>query len=110
MNLNTIIEALNLEKMCKTQDGTIDITGVYIGDLLSLVMSKAKQGNIWLTIQTHINIVAVADLLDLAAILVVEGMEVDNETIVKAEELGLPILRTNISAYEAAKQLVKLEV
>lgn len=80
----------------------INIEGVYIGDLLSIVMSKAKQNYVWITIQTHINIVAVAELLDLSCIIVVEDMEVEQETVDKAKELDIPVLKTNESAYEVA--------
>lgn len=88
----------------------LNIEGVYIGDLLSIVMAKAKQNYVWITIQTHINTIAVAELLDLSCIIVVEGMEVEKETIEKAKELHIPIYKTNESAYEIACKLNKLEI
>lgn len=88
----------------------INIEGVYIGDLLSIVMSKAKFNYAWVTIQTHINIVAVAELLDLACIIVVEDMEIEQETINKAKELDIPIFKTKESAYEVACRLHSLEI
>jgi len=84
------------------------VDNVYIGDLLSLVMSKAKEDSIWITIQTHLNIIAVAELVDISCILVVENMEVDDDTIEKAKELGIPIFRSDNSAYDAAKKLSDL--
>jgi hypothetical protein len=108
MKINEIIEKLNLEVLSGLGDSDLQISGVYIGDLLSLVMAKAKEGNLWITIQTHINIVAVADLLELGGILVVENMEVEADTIKKASELGLCILKSKESAYEMACKLHEL--
>jgi len=81
------------------------IKGVYIGDLLSMVMSKALESQAWLTIQTHLNIIAVASLIEFSIIIIVEGMEVEEGTIAKANEIGIPIFRTNRSAYDMAKIL-----
>lgn len=110
MKVIDLIKELDLVKITDSFDANIEFTGVYIGDLLSLVMSRAKSGDLWITIQTHINVVAVADLLDLSAILVVEGIEIDEETITKANDLGLPILQTSISAYEAACAINQLGI
>lgn len=95
----------NLE--LQTVDADLDkaINGVYIGDLLSLVMAKAKEKNIWITIQTHLNIMAVAELLDLSGIIIAENMEIDENTLEKANELKIPIFKTNYSAYEIACKL-----
>lgn len=98
MRSSEFAEKLNLTPMCKG-DGDLEIEGVYIGDLLSVAMSKAKKNYVWITIQTHINIVAVAELLELACIIVVENMEIADDTIEKAEELNIPIFKTRESAY-----------
>lgn len=110
MKIIDLIKELDLVKITDSFDANSEFTGVYIGDLLSLVMSRAKQGDLWITIQTHINVVAVADLLDLSAILIVEGIEIDEETVAKANDLGLPILQTKISAYEAACAINRLGI
>ncbi len=79
-----------------------EITGCYIGDLLSLAMSKTEEGQLWITIQGNVNIAAVAALTDLACILVVDGRPIDPDTKEKAIEQGITILTTDMSAYEAA--------
>jgi len=104
MNILKFAEELKLHTLFESNKD-IDAEGVYIGDLLSIVMSKARQNYVWLTIQTHINIIAVAELLDLSCIIVVEDMEVEEETIEKARELDIPIFKTNESAYEVACRL-----
>lgn len=109
MIFSNISKQLNISPLYDFNDD-INIEGVYIGDLLSIVMSKAKANFVWITIQTHINTIAVAELLDLSCIIVVEGMEVENEIIEKAKELSIPIFKTNESAYEIACRLNRLEI
>jgi predicted transcriptional regulator len=82
-----------------------EITAGYCGDLLSDVMANAVQGAIWLTIQGHQNIVAVAALKDLAGIVLVNGHSPDENAKAKAEDEGIPILLSSLSTYELAGQL-----
>lgn len=109
MKATEFAENFNLELLFST-DKDMDVEGVYIGDLLSIVMSKAKQNYAWITIQTHINIVAVADLLDLSCIIVVENMEVEEETLEKAKELDIPVFKTKASAYSVACDFCKMGI
>ncbi|MGB4439810.1 MAG: serine kinase, partial [Sedimentibacter sp.] len=78
--------------------------------LLSIVMSKAKQNFIWVTIQTHINIIAVAELLDLACIIIVENMNIEKDALEKAKELGIPIYKTEKSAYQVSCDLCNMGI
>ena len=109
MNCLEFAEKLQLAPLSE-KEGNIEIEGVYIGDLLSIVMSKAKKNYAWITIQTHINIVAVAELIELACIIVVEDMDVDNDTIEKAKELGIPVFKTSESAYQMACRMSELGI
>lgn len=84
-----------------------EIEGCYIGDLLSLAMAKVETDNIWITIQTNLNTVAVASLADAACILIVDGFVPDKNTLEKAAEQEIVILNTEMSAYEAAKKLME---
>jgi len=67
------------------------IEGVYICDLLSWVMAKSKPKNAWITIQSHVNIVAVALMVEQSCIIVSEGVEVEKEAVERANEEGMPI-------------------
>jgi len=105
---------MKIESFLKEIEGEIVVSnpkfnpqGVYIGDLLSLVMGRAKADDVWITIQGHLNIIAVASLVDIAGIVVVEGMEIDDETIEKAKEEEICLIKTQKSAYEVAKILVE---
>lgn len=77
-----------------------EISGISCCDLLSWVMGHSKSGDAWITVQTHLNIVAVASLMDIACIIIPESIEVDEETIVKANEEGIPIVSTDLKAYD----------
>lgn len=109
MNCIEFAEMLQLKPL-HDNNTNIEVKGVYIGDLLSIVMSKAKQDYVWITIQTHLNIVAVAELLELACIIVVENMDVEKETVEKAKELNIPIFKTSQSAYEVACRLSSMGI
>jgi hypothetical protein len=82
-----------------------EATGGYCGDLLSDVMANSSSGFLWLTIQSHQNIVAVAVLRELGAIILVNGRLPDEETKAKADEEGIPILLSPLPAYKLAGQL-----
>ncbi len=89
-------------------DGEREITGVYIGDLLSWVMGKAQSGDAWITIMSNINIIAVASLADTSCIIVAEDVLLDEEIINKANEKGINIISSSLSIYETALALNKL--
>lgn len=109
MKVNDIVSKLELEVL--TADSLDrNISGAYIGDLLSNVMARAEEDNLWLTIQGHQNIVAVALLADVAAVIVVEGMTVEDAAVARAREKGVNILRSEFSAYELAVKLVKMGI
>ena len=84
------------------------VDGVYIGDLLSWVMGKADQGNVWITIMSNINTVAVATLADASCILLAEGVVPDDAVLSTANEKGVNILSTNLSAYDAANKIKEI--
>jgi predicted transcriptional regulator len=82
-----------------------EVTGGYCGDLLSDVMANARNGDVWLTIQSHQNIVAVALLREMAAIVLVNERTPDQETMERADAEGIPILLCPYSAFELAGRL-----
>ena len=100
MNLQQIIDTLQLKPLTDPKDYTSIIpTGGYASDLLSCVMTGAKTQNLWITLQAHINIVAVAALLDLSAVIVTEGATPDERTIAKANEEEIILLSSTDSTY-----------
>lgn len=84
------------------------VENVYIGDLLSFVMANGKEGALWLTVQKHLNVIAVAELNDFAGIIFVQNSYPDDDTVAKADELDIPIFITPLDAYQICKQLITL--
>ncbi len=84
-------------------DGDREICGVYIGDLLSWVMGRAKADDAWITIMSNINIVAVASLADVACIILAEGVQLEKSVTETAEAKGINVLSCTMPAFEAAK-------
>lgn len=89
-------------KTVSMPDGEREINGVYIGDLLSWVMGRAKADDAWITIMSNINIVAVASLADTACIILAEGVEPDASVVDTANAKGVNILSAEMPAYETA--------
>ena len=78
------------------------VSGCYIGDLLSWVMGRVQSGNVWITIMTNVNTVAVGSLADVSTVLLAEGVQLDKAVLDCAEARGVNVLSTPLSAYEAA--------
>lgn len=108
MVVEDVIDQLQLKIVAGEKGLSKKITSGFVGDLLSVVMGKSKEGAIWITIQSHVNIIAVAVLNDLSCIVITEGFEVDQETIAKANEENIPILTTTDSSFNIVKGLLEL--
>ena len=107
MTVTDLQNALSLAPI-SLPEGDREVEGVYIGDLLSWVMGRAQSGNVWLTIMSNLNIVAVATLSDVSCIILCEGVTLDETVKNTAESKGINILATDMTAYEAAKKLAEL--
>jgi len=108
VKLSEVQNRLGLKLVTKITNLDRDVAGGYASDLLSWVMAHAKENDIWITIQSHQNIVAVASLLNLAAIIVAEGANIDDSTIQKAEQENIPIYSSDKSIYELCGILYNL--
>jgi len=109
MTVEKLKEQLKLTAVVMPE-GDREITGCYIGDLLSWVMGAAQAGDVWITIMSNVNIVAVATLCDTACILLAEGVTVDENVIKTAESRNVNILTSPKSAYALAKEISGLSV
>ena len=87
-----------------------EVNGAFVGDLLSWVMGNSCPDQVWLTVQAHLNVIAVACLRDFSCIVFVQGVQPPQETLDKAMEEDLAILTTNLTAYEACCVLHDLGV
>ncbi len=82
-----------------------EINGAYVGDLLSWVMGRAESDNVWITIMSNINVVAVASLSDVSCVLLAEGVTLEDDVLTIAKQKGINIFSTSLTAYEAAKYI-----
>jgi imidazolonepropionase-like amidohydrolase len=106
MNLQEIIDRLGLIVLTESKDfSSVTPQSGYTSDLLSCVMAGAKQHGLWVTLQAHNNIVAVAALLELAAIIITENAQPDAATIAKANEEGVTLLSTDKLTFSVVGEL-----
>ena len=111
MDLQQIIERLSLTVLTESHDFTsIMPTGGYSSDLLSCVMAGAKKGYLWITLQAHLNIVAVAALNEVAAIIITENAQPDAASIAKANQQGIILLSTSQPTYAINGKLWELGI
>ena len=108
MKVSDLIKELELTVFCGGENLDTELKGGYTSDLLSDVMGHIEEGMLWITMQTHQNIVAVATLKDAAAVLVVNGASPDGETLQKGKEEGIPVLGTSLSAFIASGKIYQL--
>ena len=105
MNLSELVERLNLKVFSCENLLEREFEGVYVCDLLSDVLGNAKPKQIWVTLQTHKNIVAIAQLKELSAIILVKGLEPNQDTILKAEEEKIILLGSEKETFDLAGDL-----
>lgn len=106
MTVGEIAKNLPFSKVSLSDaDRTVD--GVYIGDLLSWVMGRAKSGNIWITIMSNKNVIAVATLADVSCVILAEGVQLDSDILAAAKAKGVNILFTDLTSYEIAAKIAK---
>ena len=108
MKIKEIIDKLDLKALAGQENLDAEITGGYTSDLLSDVIANSKEGNLWITLQIHQNIIAVARLKDLAGIIVVNNREPDEETLKKANAENVPVLCSQEMAFEISGKLYEL--
>ena len=101
MTVETFAKKFDFSVLCMPSPER-EIDGAYIGDLLSWVMGKAESGNVWITIMSNVNIIAVASLADVACIILSEGVVLDADIIETAKQKEINILYSAKPSYETA--------
>ena len=110
MLVSDLVEALELRVRVAGDSLSCEVTGGYASDLMSDVLANARAGDLWVTLQTHQNIVAVASMKDLAAVTLVCGREPQDDTLLKAQEEGVPLLVSSLTTFELVGRLYELGV
>ena len=108
MNVKELAEKANLNLFSGAAGLDRQVTGWYSSDLLSDVMGYASEGQVWITLQKHRNIMAVASLKDLAAIILVKGFEPEPDVLELSEKEGIPVLGTQKQAFEISGEIFNL--
>ena len=107
MDVKTLVEKLDLKVLCG-ENLDREITGCYCGDLLSWVMSRAQENDVWLTVMGNINSIGVAVLADVACIVLTENAVLDADALKRAEQNDVIILQTEKNSYQMAAAISKL--
>ena len=107
MTVNTLIEKLNL-KTLNLADGDREVNGGYAGDLLSWVMGRAREDNVWVTIMTNVNVIAVASLADVSCVVLSENAEPDGEMLSVAKTKGINLLQSEKSTFDLCGEIAEI--
>jgi hypothetical protein len=105
MNLKDLVEAHELEVVTGEDQLDREVTGCYASDLLSDVMGNSRQGQLWITMQVHQNILAVASMRELAGVVMIAGRRPLEDTAEKARQEGIVLLTSSLPAFELAGRL-----
>ncbi|MCX6164986.1 MAG: serine kinase [Ignavibacteriae bacterium] len=105
MKIKNFIEKFDLKVLSELYEPESEVSGGYTSDLLSDVIANSKKDNVWITMQTHLNIVAVASLKELSAIIIVMNREIDKDALEKAREEKILILSTNLTAFQISGKI-----
>jgi hypothetical protein len=107
MKLRDLVKEFGLDVKAGSGNLNQEVTGGYASDLLSDVLAHAEDGALWVTLHIHQNIVAVASHKGLSGIVLVQGRQPEKDTIAKAEEEDIPIMVTELPAFELVGRLYK---
>ena len=108
MTVQELVEKMNLTVFCGQENLNREIKGGYTSDLLSDVMGFAREGQVWITLQTHKNVLAIASLKELAAILLVKGNKPEEDMLEQAIDEGIPVLGTDAQTFETTGMVYQL--
>jgi len=105
MKVSELIKELGLKVFSGDVGLDREVTGAYVSDLLSDVMGNAEEGMVWITLQTHKNVLAIASLKELAAVIMVKGLEPESDALEHSLEEEIPVLGTDLATFEMAGKL-----
>ena len=105
MKIKELVKKFDLKVLSEIYEPEREISGGYTSDLLSDVIANSKKDNVWITMQTHLNIIAVASLKELSAIIIVMNREIDKDALEKANEEKILVLSTNLTAFQISGKI-----
>ena len=108
MKLRQIVEKFRLKVVCNADNLDVEVNNGYVSDLLSDVLANSEENDLWITLQIHPNIVAIASMKGLSGIVIINGREPEEETVRKAQEKGVAIMVSQMTAFELSGRLYAL--
>ena len=105
MTVNDVASVLGAALLTKDTDTSRPVREGYSCDLLSWVMAHGREGMAWVTVQTHMNVIAVASLHDMSCVIILEGIHVEDEVLEKASEEGISVLSSGLTAFDICGRL-----
>ena len=110
MKIKDIVKTLDLQVISCEEFLEREVTGGYAGDLLSDVLANSKKGNLWITLQIHQNIIAVASSKELSGIIIANGRKPEEETLKSAQAEKMPVIISNLLTYEVVGRLYEIGI
>ena len=107
MTVQEVLELIEAKDMTPETDKNAEVSCGYTCDLLSWVMAHGAAGMAWITVQTHMNVIAVASLMEMAAVIIPEGIEMEAPSLEKANEEGITVLESPLTAFEICARLAE---
>ncbi len=108
MKLTEIIERLGLQIISGAEFVDREVKGGYVSDMLSDVLKNASEGDLLVTLQVHLNVIAIASMKEIVAIIIVNNRQPDQDTLDKAVTEQIPVLGTTMNAYQTVGKLYEL--
>ncbi len=106
MRISEIARKTGLESLNAYEDA--DISGVYVSDMASDVITGAQAGSLLVTLQTHKNIIAAANLVDAGMVVFAHGKRPEADVVQLADRVGLPLFTTADDTWSYAVKLTDL--
>ena len=110
MLLKQVVESVGLQVLSGAEGLQAEVTHAYISDILSDVMAKSKKGTLWITNQTHMNVIAIVFFKSLSGVIFPEGLVPDEEVLAKAKEKNIAVFSCALSAFDIAGRLYDLGI
>lgn len=110
MTIRELVERTGWKAVTAEGDFDREASGVYCGDLLSWVMGKGQPDQVWITVQSHMNVIAVAVLREFSCVILAEGAVFPEEAITRAVSEDLVLIESDLPVFETAKKLIELGI
>jgi len=110
MTISDLLKEIPMEVICGNDNLDVEISRGFSSDMMSNVIAKGGEGDLWITFQTHMNVIAIAQLKKMAGIILIQDRKLIPKALEKAESIGLPVLESPLGAFELGGRLYNLGI